>query len=64
MDRARATVAAWRDKHPAGTSADLMAAIGWQFPANSGQMLRAVLLAVDRHRAREIMGNAEPSGER
>jgi hypothetical protein len=64
IDQARATVPAWRDQHPAGTGADLTATIGWQFPGNSGQMLRAFLLAVDRHRAREIMGNAEPSGER
>ncbi len=64
LDRARAAVMAWRDQHPAGTSEDLIAAIGRQFPGNSGQLLRTLLVAVDRHRAREITGNARPSRER
>jgi hypothetical protein len=64
LDRARAAVTKWRDQHPAGTSEDLIAAIGWQFPGDSGRMLRAVLVAVDRHRSREITGNARPSGGR
>ncbi len=64
MDRARAAVMAWRDQHPAGTSEDLIAGIGGQFPGNSGQLLRTLLVAVDRHRAREITGNARRSGER
>ena len=64
LDRARAAVAAWRDQHPAGIGEDLIAAIGWQFHQDYGVVLRAVLFAVDRHRAREITGNARPSGER
>ncbi len=64
LDRARAAVTAWRDQHPAGTSEDLISAIGGQFPGNSGQLLRTLLVAVDRHRAREVTGNARPSGER
>ncbi len=64
LDRARAAVTAWRDQHPAGTSEDLIAAIGGQFHRDYGAVLRAVLVAVDRHRAREITGNARPSGER
>ncbi len=64
MDRARAAVTAWRDQHPAGTSEDLIAAVGGQFHRDYGAVLHAVLVAVDRHRAREITGNARPSGER
>lgn len=64
MDRARAAVTAWRDQHPTGTSKDLIAAIGGQFHRDYGAALRAVLVAVDRHRAREITGNARPSSER
>jgi len=64
LDRARAAVTAWRDQHPAGTSEDLIAAIGRQFPQEYGVVLRAVLFAVDRHRARQITGNAGPSSER
>ena len=64
LDRARAAVAAWRDQHPAGTGEELIAAIGWRFHGEYGVVLRAVLFAVDRHRAREITGNARPSGER
>ncbi len=63
LDRARAAVTAWRDQHPAGTSEDLIAAIGRQFHQEYAVVLRAVLLAVDRHRAREITGNARWSGE-
>ena len=64
LDRARAAVTAWRDQHPAGTSEDLIAALGSQFNQEYGEVLRAALFAVDRHRAREITGNARPSGER
>lgn len=64
MDRARAAVTAWRDQNPAGTGEDLIATVGRQFPRDYGTVLRAVLVAVDRHRAREITGNARPSSER
>jgi len=64
LDRARAAVAAWRDQNPAGTSEDLVAAIGRQFAPEYSVVLRAVLFAVDRHRAREVTGNAGPSSER
>ena len=60
LARARAAVAAWRDRNPAGTGEDLLAAIGCQFHRDYGVVLRAVLFAVDRHRAREITGNARP----
>jgi len=54
--RARAAVAAWRDRNPAGTAADLLAEIGRQFHRDYGVVLRAVLFAVDRHRARQVTG--------
>jgi len=56
LDRARAAGATWRDQNPAGTEQDLMAAVGGQFHRDYGVVLRAVLFAVDRHRAREVTG--------
>ncbi len=54
--RARSAVTAWRDQNPAGTSDELVAAVGRQFHPDYGVVLRAVLVAVDRHRAREVTG--------
>lgn len=54
LARARAAVAAWRDQNPAGTSEELVAAIGRQFHQDYAVVLRAVLFAVDRHRARQL----------
>jgi hypothetical protein len=56
LARARVAVAAWRDRNPAGTGEDLLAAIGHQLHPDYGVMLRAVLFAVDRHRAWQITG--------
>jgi hypothetical protein len=56
LARARATVAAWRDRNPAGTGEELIVAIGHQFHRDYGVVLRAVLFAVDRHRARRVTG--------
>ncbi|MFY9933073.1 MAG: hypothetical protein WAK82_34220 [Streptosporangiaceae bacterium] len=56
LARARAAVAAWRDRNPAGTGDDLLAAIGHQFHRDYGVVLRAVLFTVDRHRAHQITG--------
>ena len=56
LARARAAVAAWRDRNPAGTGEDLLAEIGRQFHLDYGVVLRAVLFAVDRHRARQVTG--------
>jgi hypothetical protein len=58
LTRARTAVAAWRDQNPAGTSDELVAAVGRQFHPDYGVVLRAVLFAVDRHRAREVTGIA------
>ena len=56
LARARAAVAAWRDQNPAGTAGQLVAALGGQFHRDYGPVLRAVLFATDRHRARGITG--------
>ena len=56
LARARAAVAAWRDRNPAGTGEGLIATIGHQFHRDYGVVLRAVLFAVDRHRARRVTG--------
>jgi hypothetical protein len=56
LARARAAVAAWRDRNPAGTGEELLAAIGHQFQHDYGVVLRAVLFAVERHRARRVTG--------
>ena len=61
LARARAAVAAWRDRNPAGTGEELLAAIGHQLHRDYGVVLRAVLFAVDRHRARQVTGT--PAGE-
>jgi hypothetical protein len=54
--RARAAVAAWRDPNRGGTGEDLITTIGRQFHQDYGVALRAVLFAVDRHRARQVTG--------
>jgi hypothetical protein len=56
LARARAAVAAWREQNPTGTREELVAAVGHQFHPDYGVVLRAVLFAVDRHQARQIMG--------
>jgi hypothetical protein len=56
LDRARAAVAAWRDGHPAGTSDDLIAVVGPAFHPDWAIVLRGVLFAEDRHRARRTTG--------
>jgi hypothetical protein len=56
LARARTAVTAWRDQNPAGTGDELVSAVGRQFHRDYGVVLRAVLLAVDRHRAREVTG--------
>ena len=58
LARARTAVTAWRDQNPAGTGAELVAAVGRQFHPDYGVVLRAVLFAVDRRRAREVTGIA------
>jgi hypothetical protein len=52
LARARAAVASWRDQNPAGNAEQLIAAIGHRF--HRDVVLRAMLFAVDRHRARQV----------
>jgi hypothetical protein len=56
LARARAAVANWRDQNPTGTAEELIAAIGHRFHRDYGVVLRAVLFAVDRRRARQVTG--------
>jgi hypothetical protein len=56
LTRAGAAVAAWRNQNPAGTSDELVAAMGRHFHRDYSVVLRAVLFAVDRHRARAVTG--------
>ncbi len=58
--RARAAVADWREQNPAGNAEELIAAIGHQFHRDYGVVLRAMLFAVDRHRARQVTGITFP----
>lgn len=62
LARARAAVAAWRDRNPAGVGENLIGAIGRQFHRDYGVALRAVLFAVDRHRARQLTGVSAEKG--
>ena len=60
LARARADVAAWRDRNPQGTSEDLVATIGHRFHPEYGIVLRGILFAVDRRRARQVTGITGP----
>lgn len=54
LARARTEITAWRAEHPAGTDEELMDAIGHRFHRDYVPVLRAVLFAVDRHRAHQV----------
>jgi len=56
LERARGGVAAWRDQNPEGTADQLVAALGAGFHRDYGPVLRALLFAADRHRARAVTG--------
>jgi hypothetical protein len=58
LARARTAITARRGQNPAGTSDELVATVGRQFHPDYGVVLRAVLVALDRHRAREMTGIA------
>ena len=62
LNRARAAVTAWRDENPASTPEQLIVALGGQFHRDYGVVLRGLLFAADRHRAREVtgIGTADP----
>jgi len=56
LDRARAAVAAWRERHPQGTVGQLLAELGGQFHPDYNIVLRGVLFAVDSHEAKITTG--------
>jgi hypothetical protein len=64
LARARIAVRAWRDQHPAVTSDELIAAVGRHFQPDYGVVLRAMLFAVDRHRAGAVTGITYPPARR
>jgi hypothetical protein len=49
-------VAAWRETHPQGTAEELVGELGVGFHRDYGIVLRGVLFAVDRQRARQVTG--------
>jgi hypothetical protein len=56
LARTRTAVTAWLDQHPADTGDELVAAVGRHFHLDYAVVLRTMLFAVDRHRAREVTG--------
>ena len=62
LERARGGVAAWRDQNPEGTADQLVAALGAGFHRDYGPVLRALLFAADRHRARAVTGITGAAG--
>jgi hypothetical protein len=56
LDRARAVVGEWRDANPEGTREQMLAALRHQFHPDYAIVLRGVLVAVDRNRARQVTG--------
>lgn len=57
LDEARAAVAAWGDEHPHGNAAQLIADIDRHFHPDYA-VVRGILFAVDRSRARQVIGPA------
>ena len=49
-------MAAWRDRNPTRTGEEMIAAIGHPFHRDYGVVLRAMLFAVDGHRAGQVTG--------
>lgn len=56
LNRARIAVAAWRERYPEGTYEQVVVALGPDFPAGYGPVLRSVLFTVDRQQARQVTG--------
>ena len=48
-------------QHPTVTDEELMTGVGHRFHRDYGPVLRAVLLAVDRHNARQVTEIADPA---
>jgi hypothetical protein len=56
LERARAAVKEWREKHPQGQAQQLIAEIGGQFHPDYGPVLRGILFATDSHDAKITTG--------
>ncbi len=56
LDRARAAVAAWRERNPQGTGDQLVIDLGGEFHPDYGPVLRAVLFASDSRAAKLATG--------
>jgi|HubBroStandDraft_1064217.scaffolds.fasta_scaffold493214_1 hypothetical protein len=56
LDRARAAVGEWRDANPEGSREQMLAALSHLFHPDYAIVLRGVLVAVDRNRARQVTG--------
>ena len=64
LARARTAVASWRDQNPVGSADEMIAAIGHRFHRDYDVVLRAILFAIDRHRAHQVTGVAVPGQAR
>ena len=56
--RARAEVAAWRERNPAGTAEEMLAALGSRFHKDYGPVLRSALYRADEQGDRHGAGTA------
>lgn len=56
LDRARAAVAAWRDRNPQGRADQLIAEIACRFHPDDPLMPRRLLSAASRQAARRVTG--------
>jgi hypothetical protein len=54
--RARDAVRAWRDEHPDGSPEEMLAALGPQYHADYGPVLRAMLFRADLRDAKVTTG--------
>lgn len=61
LARARAAVAAWRERHPEGTYEQLVADLGPDFPTGYGTVLRSVLFMIEKQQARQVTGTVPQS---
>jgi hypothetical protein len=50
LERARKAVAEWREAHPEGTAAEMVAAIGGQFHPHYAVALRGILYRIDEEK--------------
>jgi hypothetical protein len=63
LARAREAVAAWREQHPQGTYAQLVADLGPAFPDGYGPVLRSVLFVIERRDAKLLTGVTTIGGD-